>query len=225
MRGWGEALPLGSTAGVVSSSDLGADQASGFRPSIQFHCDPRPGRGRVWTAAKPRADPVLRAERGASRGAGAPGRQRLLAQDPELPGRPAAGRPGLPLRPRRDKEVRARLQAPSPGRDAGVSRSLRGGTRRPEPACGAHGAPVHVCGGEPRDLRGAAGRGEGWCPGGSSRRRSVDHSACSWAGSAVSPGSSIDTQMLGPQACDPREVVGRVRCYRTPGCTLRLGNG
>lgn len=39
--------------------------------------------------------PFLRAERGASSGAGAPGRERLLAQDPVLPGRPAAGRPGL----------------------------------------------------------------------------------------------------------------------------------
>lgn len=43
MRGWGEALPLGSEAGVVSSSDLGADEASGFSPFNPVALRPPPG--------------------------------------------------------------------------------------------------------------------------------------------------------------------------------------
>ncbi|MXQ95646.1 hypothetical protein E5288_WYG009316 [Bos mutus] len=106
-----------------------------------------------------------------------------------------------------------------------MPRSLHGDPRRPKPACGAHGAPLHVCSGSARDPRGAARKGEGRSPGRSPRRCSVGHSAGTRAGSAVSPGSSVETQMLRSQACDPGEVDGRVRCYRTPGGTLKLGNG
>ena len=87
----------------------------GSRPSIQLHSDPRPGRGRVWTAARQRADPVPesragREQRGGGTGPGAPPRARPGAA--WAPGGRAAG--AVP-RPRRDTEVRARLQAPSPG--------------------------------------------------------------------------------------------------------------
>lgn len=154
MRGWGEALPLGSAAGVVSSSDLGADEASGFPPFNPVALRPPPGRGRVWTADPRRESRAGREQRGEGTGPGAPPRIRPGAT--RAPGGRAAGAAPDPDATRRSARVsRPRAQGSRRRRASATPRRPappQAGLRRPRGS-----APrVRRVNARPREQRGRA---------------------------------------------------------------------